>query len=65
MLLVGELSIQDFDFEISEGDSVKMFGEIGKFDWASQVVLIYDAAQFESELNVISGQKYFIGDIIF
>jgi len=65
MLLVGELSIQDFDFEISEGDSVKMFQEIGRFDWASQVVLIYNPSQFNNELNVIDRQKYFVGDSIF
>jgi len=65
MLLVGELSIQDFNFKIKKGDEFKMFDEIGNFDWGSQVVLIYDPTKFKGELNVIEEQKYFIGDEIF
>lgn len=65
MLLVGELSIQDFNFKIKKGDEIKMFDEIGNFDWGSQIVLIYDPTKFKGELNVIEEQKYFIGYEIF
>jgi phosphatidylserine decarboxylase len=65
LLLVGELSIQDFNFKIKKGDEIEMYQELGNFDWGSQVVLIFDPSKFKEELNIIQGQKYFIGDKIF
>lgn len=65
LLLVGELSIQDFNFKIKKGDKINMFDEIGNFDWGSQIVLIFNPSKFKRELNIISGEKYFVGDEIY
>ena len=64
MMLVGELSIQDFNFAIKKGDNVDMFQEVGNFNWASQVILLYDDKKFDS-IKINSGKKYFIGDPIY
>lgn len=65
MLVVGELSIQDFDFNFKEGDKVNKFDELGKFNWGSQLVLIYEKDSFVSEPLIIEKEKYFVGDGIF
>ena len=64
MMLVGELSIQDFNFAIKKGDNIDMFQEVGNFNWASQVILLYDDKKFDS-IKINSGKKYFIGDPIY
>lgn len=65
MLVVGELSIQDFNFNFKEGDKVNKFEELGKFNWGSQLVLIYAKDSFVSEPLIIEKEKYFVGDGIF
>lgn len=65
LLLVGELSIQDFKFNIKVGDKINMFDEIGNFDWGSQIVLIYDSNKFKFKSFISQSTKYFIGDKIF
>jgi len=65
LLLVGELSIQDFQFKIKKDDNISMFQEIGNFDWGSQVILIFNPSKFKNEMGVVEDQKYFIGDKIF
>jgi len=62
LLLIGELSIQDFNFAIKEGDEVKMFQEIGNFIWGSQVILFFDPNEFPK--IDIAKTKYFVGDRI-
>lgn len=64
IVLVGELAIQDFTFRVEKGDSIDMFEEIGNFNWASQVIIIYDKQKFP-DLEIKSGNKYFVGDKIF
>jgi phosphatidylserine decarboxylase len=61
LVLVGELSIQDFEFNYSVGDSIKQYDEIGHFEWGSQVILFYDPKKFQ-EPNIQKGNRYFIGD---
>lgn len=63
MILVGELSIQDFNFAIKKGDNIDMFQEVGNFNWASQVILLYDKNKFD-DIKIKSGNKYFIGEPI-
>jgi phosphatidylserine decarboxylase len=65
MLLVGELSIQDFKFYKNEGDHVDIFEQIGRFDWGSQVVMLYEHGMFPGEILVETGCTYFVGDGIF
>ena len=65
MMLVGELSIQDFDFKVKKGDSIEMFEEVGNFNWASQVILLFDENKFDSGMKIDSNKKYFIGDPIY
>jgi len=66
MLIVGELTVQDFQFKINIGDNLKMFDEIGNFNWGSQIVLIYDQEKFKNNFsNIRINGKYFIGDKIF
>lgn len=64
MILVGELSIQDFTFKIKKGDNINMFEEVGNFNWASQVILLYDEKYFDS-IKINSGEKYFIGEPVY
>jgi phosphatidylserine decarboxylase len=64
MMLVGELSIQDFDFKIKKGDEVEMYDEIGNFNWASQVIILYNLDKFE-KMKIKQGKKYFVGGAIF
>jgi phosphatidylserine decarboxylase len=64
MILVGELSTQDFNFAIKKGDNIDMFQEVGNFNWASQVIILYDNKKFDS-IKINSGKKYFIGDPIY
>jgi phosphatidylserine decarboxylase len=64
MLLVGESSIQDFDFTLMEGDAAKKFKEFGKFTWGSQVVVIYDPTKFTAPL-IKAGEKHFVGDGVY
>lgn len=65
MILVGELSIQDFTFKIKKNDNIEMFEEIGNFNWASQVILLFDENKFDMNMKIKSGKKYFIGEPIF
>jgi phosphatidylserine decarboxylase len=64
LILVGELSIQDFKFKVKKGENVHMFQEIGNFNWASQVIILYDINKF-NEIKIKSNKKYFIGEPIF
>ena len=64
IILVGELSIQDFTFKVEKGDNIKMFDEIGNFNWASQVIILYDKSKF-NDIKIKSDKKYFIGEPIF
>lgn len=64
LILVGELSIQDFTFKVEKGDNIKMFDEIGNFNWASQVIILYDKSKF-NDIKIKSDKKYFIGEPIF
>ncbi len=65
MLVVGELSIQDFDFRLKEGDEVHKFDELGNFNWGSQIVLIYEQDSFKGDILIKEKEKYFVGDGIF
>lgn len=65
LLVVGELSIQDFDFNFNEGDSVKKFDELGKFNWGSQLVIIFEKDSFRGNILINEKDKYFVGDGIF
>jgi len=65
MLLVGELSIQDFTFNMDKGATVKKFDELGHFNWGSQLVLIYERDSFRGDVLLEEKQKYFVGDGIF
>ena len=64
LMLVGELSIQDFSFRVKKGDTVNMYDEIGNFNWASQVIIIYDKKKFDKNFAK-TGKRYFVGDRIF
>jgi phosphatidylserine decarboxylase len=64
LILVGELSIQDFTFKVKKGDNINMFEEVGNFNWASQVIILYDKGKF-NDIKIKSDKKYFIGEPIF
>jgi hypothetical protein len=65
MLVVGELSIQDFKFKIEIGNKVKKFDELGNFKWGSQLVIIFEKDSFRGDALIEENQKYFVGDGIF
>jgi len=65
LLLVGELSIQDFHFSVKKGDHLDLYQEIGNFEWGSQVVLIYDPREFGEAPHVKVNSRYFVGERIF
>lgn len=65
LILVGELSIQDFDFRVKIGDEVEMFEEIGNFNWASQVIILYHKNKFDGKIGIEEDEKYFIGEKIY
>ena len=65
LLVVGEKSIQDFDFRLKIGDEVKKFDELGNFDWGSQTVLIFESEYFRGECLIQKGERYFVGEGIF
>ena len=64
LMLVGESTIQDFDFLKEKGDVVNIFDSLGYFNWGSQTVILYNPNDF-NELNVEAKKKYFVGDCIF
>jgi phosphatidylserine decarboxylase len=65
LLVVGELSIQDFAFRVKEGDKVKKFDELGNFNWGSQVVVIYEKDAFYGDILIEEKETYFVGDGVF
>lgn len=65
LILVGELSIQDFNFRVKVGDDLEMFEEIGNFNWASQVIILYNRNKFDKKINIKEDKKYFIGEKIY
>jgi phosphatidylserine decarboxylase len=66
MLVVGELSIQDFNFKHAEGDKVNKFYELGNFNWCSQLVVIFEKDSFKGmDVLIREKEKFFVGDGIF
>jgi hypothetical protein len=65
MLLVGELSIQDFTFSLKKGDIIKKLEELGSFNWGSQVVIIFEKDSFNGDILINQKEKYFVGEGIF
>ena len=65
MLLVGELSIQDFTFVLKKGDKIKKLEELGNFNWGSQVVIIFEKDLFNGDILINQKEKYFVGEGIF
>lgn len=64
LMLVGESTIQDFDFLKEKGDNVNLYDMLGYFNWGSQTVILYNPKDFNT-LNIESKKKYFVGDCIF
>lgn len=65
VLLVGELSIQEFAFAVKVGQTVKKFDLLGYFNWGSQVVIVYDEGNFQGDCIMRAGQRYFVGDGVY
>jgi phosphatidylserine decarboxylase len=64
LMLVGESTIQDFDFLKEKEDNVNIYDYLGYFNWGSQTVILYNPKDF-SELEIEAKKKYFVGDCIF
>jgi len=64
LMLVGESTIQDFDFLKEKGDNVNIFDTLGYFNWGSQTVILYNPDEY-NDLNIKERKKYFVGDCIF
>ena len=64
LMLVGESTIQDFDFLKEKGDTVNIFDTLGYFNWGSQTVILYKPEDF-NQIIVEPKKKYFVGDCIF
>jgi phosphatidylserine decarboxylase len=64
LMLVGESTIQDFDFLKEKGDNVNIFDILGYFNWGSQTVILYKPNEY-GILNIEEKKKYFVGDCIF
>ena len=66
LLLVGESDIQNFNFYIEVGDKLKMFDDIGYFNWGSQTLILYDKRKFNIEdIQIKEKNTYFVGGSIF
>jgi phosphatidylserine decarboxylase len=64
LLLVGESTIQDFDFLVEKNDDVEIFQNIGFFNWGSQTIILYHPDDF-NDIQIEENYKYFVGDGIF
>jgi hypothetical protein len=68
-MLVGESSIQDFDFLKEKGEEVEIYDTLGFFNWGSQTVLLYHPHDFEEIKIQIDDDKerhhHFVGECIF
>jgi phosphatidylserine decarboxylase len=62
LLLVGESTIQDFDFNIKTNQNVKIGDRIGNFNWGSQTVLLFKG-DFE-KIKIKKKNHYFFGEHI-
>ena len=62
---MGESTIQDFDFLVEKGDMVDIFTDLGFFNWGSQVIELYDARDFNDDIQIKENTQYFVGDCIF
>lgn len=67
LLLVGESTIQDFDFLVEAGDQLDIFQTIGYFNWGSQTVILYHPDDFKGKEIQIKGdfEYHFVGDCVF
>jgi len=63
-LLVGESTIQDFDFLVEKKDVINIFDELGFFNWGSQTVILYNDKDF-GDILLQPKKQYFAGDNIF
>jgi len=64
LLLVGESTIQDFDFLAEKGDSLNIFDIIGYFNWGSQTLIFYNPKDYE-DIQIKEKSKVFVGNCIF
>jgi hypothetical protein len=64
LLLVGESTIQDFDFLVEKGDKLNIFDMIGYFNWGSQTLIFYDPKDY-GDIQIKEKSNYFVGQCIF
>ena len=64
LLLVGESTIQDFDFLVEKKDKLNIFDTIGYFNWGSQTLIFYNPNDY-NDLQIEEKTKVFVGDCIF
>jgi phosphatidylserine decarboxylase len=68
-MLVGESTIQDFDFLKEKGDEVQIYDTLGFFNWGSQTILLihnsdFDKLQIENIDTPKERHHHFVGDCL-
>lgn len=61
LLIVGESSIQDFNFLVKKNDVVNIADDLGYFTWGSQVVLLFDIDSYLDNILIQPNHHYFVG----
>lgn len=61
MFIIGEVTVQDFNLIIKEGQTIKKCQEIGNFKNGSQTILVMEK-DFPGISNIQVNKKYFVGD---
>jgi len=64
MLIVGELNVQDFDFNIKEGQDINILDPIGHFGWGSQILYFLKVPSGSQLALTENVAHYFVGDDI-
>ena len=62
--LFGDNSLWLVDMDTDFGN-VYLLLEIGHFEWGSQIIMMYERGNFDAEMLIHEGNKYFVGDGIF
>ena len=51
-MLVGESSIQDFNFLVKKNDDIMISDDLGYFNWGSQTVMLFDEKSYDNPIEI-------------
>ena len=64
LVLVGESTIQDFDYLVEKDTPLNVFDTIGYFNWGSQTLIFYNPKDYD-DIQIKEKTTKFVGDCIF